>query len=65
MKCTHEEVSKIFDFFMRNQNNIDKYAFSIDEIINYTGIENLTHEKLVDMKEIIYVDYEKTGIISY
>ncbi len=57
-----EEISKIFDFFMRNQNDSDRYAFSIDEIIRYTGIENLTHEKLTEIKEIVFSDYEKNGI---
>ncbi len=57
-----EEVSRIFDFFTRNQNNTDSYAFSIDEIIRHTGIENLTHEKLIQIKEIIFSNYEKNGI---
>lgn len=57
-----EEISKIFDFFMRNQNDTDRYAFSIDDIIRYTGIKNLAHEKLIEIKEIVFSNYEKNGI---
>ncbi len=61
-KLKTEEISKIFDFFMRNQNDTDKYAFSIDEIIKYTDIRSLTHEKLMKFKEIVACEYEKNGI---
>ena len=60
-KLKAEEISKILDFFMRNQNDTDKYAFSMDEIIEYTDIRNLTHEKLMEFKEIITCEYEKNG----
>lgn len=61
-KFKAEEISKIFDFFMRNQNDTDKYAFSINEIIEYTDIINLTHEKLMKLKEITTYMYDKDGI---
>lgn len=64
-KSRAEENSRIFDFFMRNQNEEDKYAFSIDEIIEHTGIKNLTHEKLVKIGEIIFLKYEKNGISKW
>jgi hypothetical protein len=47
---------------MRNQNDTDKCAFSIDEIIKYTDIRNLTHEKLMKLEEIVTYIYEKNGI---
>lgn len=47
---------------MRNQNDTNKYAFSIDEIIEYKKIENLTHEKLMELKDIVIYEYEKNGV---
>ena len=54
-----DEISKIYDFFMRNQNDTDMYAFSIDEIKKETGLKNLTHEKLIEIKEIVVCHYKK------
>jgi hypothetical protein len=51
-KLKIEEISKIFDFFMRNQNDTDKCAFSIDEIMKYTDIRNLTNEELMKFNEV-------------